>query len=87
MFNTPGHTPGSISLFDIESGILVAGDAINGDNGSLTGADPDFSSDMTAAAVSVATLAALNPQIAAFGHGGAPISVDVAAQLAALAAG
>jgi glyoxylase-like metal-dependent hydrolase (beta-lactamase superfamily II) len=85
VFNTPGHTAGSISLFDTETGILVAGDAINGDNGSLTGANPDFSSDLTEAALSIGKLAALQPQVAAFGHGGAPINDNVTAQLAALA--
>ena len=86
VFNTPGHTAGSVSLFDTESGILVAGDAINGDNGSLTGANPSFSEDLAAATASIAKLAALQPQVAAFGHGGPPIDSDVAAQLAALAA-
>ena len=84
VFNTPGHTAGSISLFDSETGILVAGDAINGDNGALTGANPRFSVDLDAAAASVAKLAALQPQIAAFGHGGAPIDADVTAQLETL---
>jgi glyoxylase-like metal-dependent hydrolase (beta-lactamase superfamily II) len=86
VFNTPGHTAGSISLFDTETGILVAGDAINGDNGSLTGANPNFSQDLDAATASIAKLAAMQPQVAAFGHGGEPIDNDVTAQLEALAA-
>lgn len=85
VFNTPGHTAGSISLFDVGTGILVAGDAINGDNGVLTGVNERFSSDLSAAQASIAKMAALDPQIAAFGHGGAPITTDVAVQLAALA--
>ncbi len=86
VIGTPGHTPGSISLFDTGSGILVAGDAINGDgSGGITGANPDFSSDLDAAAASVAKLAALSPTTAAFGHGGPPVTDDVAAKLAALA--
>lgn len=85
VIGTPGHTPGSISLFDTGSGILVAGDAINGDgDGGLTGANPDFSSDLDAATASVAKLAALAPTTAAFGHGGPPVTDDVAAKLAAL---
>ena len=85
VIGTPGHTPGSISLFDTGSGILVAGDAINGDGtGGLSGADPDFSSDLGAAAASVAKLAALSPTAVAFGHGGPPVTEDVAAKLAAL---
>jgi glyoxylase-like metal-dependent hydrolase (beta-lactamase superfamily II) len=86
VIETPGHTPGSISLFDTGTGILVAGDAINGDGaGGLVGANADFSDDMTAAAASVGVLAALQPSVAAFGHGGPPVTDDVAAQLAALA--
>ncbi|MEP1124058.1 MAG: MBL fold metallo-hydrolase [Ilumatobacter sp.] len=85
IIGTPGHTPGSISLFDTATGILVAGDAINGDGqGGLTGANPDFTPDMATANTSVATLAALMPSVAAFGHGGPPVTDDVAAKLAAL---
>ena len=85
VIGTPGHTPGSISLFDTATGILVAGDAINGDDaGGLTGANPSFSADMDAAANSVRKLAALMPTVAAFGHGGPPVTEDVAAKLAAL---
>ena len=88
VLNTPGHTPGSISLFDTETGILVAGDAINGDGaGSLTGANPDFTDDMGVAGESIAKLAGLNAQVAAFGHGGPPVDTDVAVQLTALAGG
>ena len=86
VFNTPGHTAGSISLFDTETGILVAGDAINGDGGRLTGVNAQFSSDLDLAVESVAKIAALGPRIAAFGHGGAPIGDDVTAQLQAIAA-
>lgn len=83
---TPGHTPGSISVFDTDTGLVVAGDAINGDNeGGLTGANPDFTPDMTTADASVAKLAALMPQVAAFGHGGPPVTEGVAEKLAALA--
>lgn len=85
---TPGHTPGSISLFDADTGLLVAGDAINGDGeGGLIGANPRFTPDLDAAAASVEKLAALMPSIAAFGHGGPPVSDDVAAKLAGISAG
>ena len=48
VINTPGHTEGSISVFDTDTGLLVAGDAINGDGeGGLTGANPDFTPDMS----------------------------------------
>ena len=84
--NTPGHTAGSISVFDTETGLLVAGDAINGDGqGGITGANPNFTADMNQANASIAKMAALMPQVAAFGHGGAPVSDDVTAKLTALA--
>jgi len=83
--NTPGHTVGSISVFDTDTGLLVAGDAINGDgSGGITGANPDFTPDMVSADASVAKMAALQPQVAAFGHGGAPVTEDVTAKLAAI---
>ena len=83
--STPGHTVGSISVFDTDTGLLVAGDAINGDgSGGITGANPDFTPDMASADASVAKMAALQPQVAAFGHGGAPVSEDVTAKLAAI---
>ncbi|MEM1331815.1 MAG: MBL fold metallo-hydrolase [Actinomycetota bacterium] len=84
--HTPGHTPGSISVFDTESGLLVAGDAINGDgSGGLLGANERFTADMTTAGASIAKMAALSPSTVAFGHGGAPVDIDVAAKLSALA--
>lgn len=83
--NTPGHTVGSISVFDTGTGLLVAGDAINGDgSGGITGANPDFTPDMDGANASVAKMAALMPQVAAFGHGGAPVMEDVTSKLAAI---
>ncbi|NND74755.1 MAG: MBL fold metallo-hydrolase [Ilumatobacter sp.] len=84
--NTPGHTPGSISLFDTATGILVAGDAFTGMDGVLAEPPPQFTEDVDQAVASIAKLAALQPQLAAFGHTGPPITTDVTAQLAALAA-
>ncbi len=82
---TPGHTPGSISLFETASGILVAGDAIRGDeSGGILEAPPDFTPDKESAAMSIEKLAALMPSVAAFGHGGPPVTDDVAAKLAAI---
>jgi len=84
--NTPGHTVGSISVFDTDTGLLVAGDAINGDGeGGITGANPQFTPDMVEANASVAKMAGLMPQVAAFGHGGPPVADDVASKLAAIA--
>lgn len=84
--NTPGHTVGSISVFDTDTGLLVAGDAINGDgSGGITGANEQFSEDLAEATASIGKMAALMPQVAAFGHGGAPVMEDVTSKLAAIA--
>lgn len=47
IIETPGHTPGHISVLSPEAGLLIAGDALNGNNGRVTGADPQYSPDMT----------------------------------------
>ncbi len=86
VIDTPGHTPGSISLFDAGTGLLVAGDAITGDGaGSLLGPNPEFTPDMDTALASVAKLATLDARVAAFGHVGPPVDTDVMARLAAIA--
>jgi glyoxylase-like metal-dependent hydrolase (beta-lactamase superfamily II) len=82
---TPGHTPGHISVLDQQGGILVAGDALNGSDGRVIGANPDFTSDIVAADESVAKLALFTYGTALFGHG-EPVVGDASGQVAALAA-
>jgi glyoxylase-like metal-dependent hydrolase (beta-lactamase superfamily II) len=85
VIDTPGHTPGHISLLAPELGLLVAGDALNGPGSGnegpagVGGANPDFSDDMEAAEESVGKLADLTFDVVVFGHG-AP--VDSGAQQA-----
>jgi glyoxylase-like metal-dependent hydrolase (beta-lactamase superfamily II) len=83
---TPGHTPGSISLFDPGIGLLVAGDALNGndDGTAISGPNAQFTADMAHAEASVAKLQALDVQVAAFGHG-QPVRDDAGALLQNLA--
>lgn len=69
IIETPGHTPGHISVLDPAAGILVAGDALNGTDGGVAGANPDFSEDMGAANASVVKLADFDYEVALFGHG------------------
>jgi glyoxylase-like metal-dependent hydrolase (beta-lactamase superfamily II) len=69
IIETPGHTPGHISVLDPKAGILVAGDALNGADGGVAGPNPDFSEDMDLADASVVKLAGFDYEVALFGHG------------------
>ncbi len=76
IIETPGHTPGSITVFDPVAGVVIVGDAINGagsgvadSEGGVGGANPRFSSDMAQAAESIKKLAALSFDSVYFGHG------------------
>ncbi len=87
VIETPGHTPGSISLLDVGIGLLIAGDALNGngDGTAVTGPNDRFSSDMATAEASVVKLAGFDFETAAFGHGN-PVESgagDLVAELAA----
>ncbi len=89
VIHTPGHTPGSISVLDQGIGLLVAGDALNGndDGTEISGPNPDFSSDLATAEESVKKLAGFSFDAAAFGHGNpvetgaGPLVADLAASL------
>lgn len=84
---TPGHTAGHISVLDEIGGLLVAGDALSGgDDGTVSGPDPQFTDDMALAHESVRRLAALTFATVVFGHG-EPVSQNADAAVADLAAG
>lgn len=82
---TPGHTNGHISVIDHESGLLVAGDAINAINGGVQGPNPDFSTDIDVANESARRLAELSFNTLLVGHG-APIEDMADTAVAAMAA-
>lgn len=71
VIETPGHTPGSISVIDHDAGLRIAGDALNGNAAGtdVLGANPRFSGDITTANESIRKLAGLRFDTAAFGHG------------------
>ena len=80
VIHTPGHTPGHVSFFRESDRTLLAGDAfVTVNQESMTdvlqqrkklhGPPAYFTSDWDAAQRSVATLAALEPEAAACGHG------------------
>jgi glyoxylase-like metal-dependent hydrolase (beta-lactamase superfamily II) len=82
---TPGHTPGSIVVRDPVSGLMVAGDALRGEDGGVIGPNPRFTDDMALANESVKKLAALQFETIVFGHGD-PVEGGASDQVAALAA-
>ena len=86
VIETPGHTPGHISILDPAGGVLVAGDALNGANGGVIGANPDFSEDMQLANASVEKLAGFDYEVILFGHG-EPLLENGSSAVADLAAG
>lgn len=85
VIHTPGHTPGSISLLDGDTGLLVAGDALVSDGGRVGGSIPRFTADEAAANASIVKLASLDFDTAVFGHGD-PIEGGAAEQVQMLAA-
>ncbi len=85
IIETPGHTPGHISVLDSVGGLLVAGDALFGDNGGVIGSIPAFTTDQAQADESVKKLATLKFETVVFGHGN-PIEGGADAAVAALAA-
>lgn len=74
VLDTPGHTPGHISLWRESDRVLILGDVLNNMN-LLTGApglrEPPgfFNYDTTQNRVSIRSLAELRPALACFGHG------------------
>ncbi len=71
VIDTPGHTPGSVSVLDPGIGLLVAGDALTGtdDGTGLSGPNEKFTADMAAAKESLAKLAGFDVEAIAMGHG------------------
>ncbi|MBD0331545.1 MAG: MBL fold metallo-hydrolase [Chitinophagaceae bacterium] len=90
--HTPGHSPGHISLFREEDGILIAGDAVVTTNQEsalsvitqkkeLNGPPKYFTYDWSLAARSVKKLAALKPEVVATGHGHTLYGTEIRKQL------
>lgn len=94
--HTPGHSPGHVSLFRDADRFLIAGDAfVTTKQESLIGALTQFQTmhgppwyftqDWVAARASVQKLAALEPEVAATGHGLPMHGQELRAKLHALA--
>ncbi len=85
IIETPGHTPGHISVLSTDVSLLIAGDALNGQDGGVIGANPQFTPDMATANLSIKKLAGYQFDTVVFGHG-EPVVGSAAAQVAELAA-
>lgn len=83
VISTPGHTPGHFSVYFPGKQVLVAGDALVIDKGSLDIANPQYTLDLEAAFASVEKLSRLPIRKIICYHGGV-IEKDVDLQLAAL---
>ncbi len=82
---SPGHTAGSISVFDPVAGVLVVGDAMGTSGGRPTLPGSQFTADMDQARQSVVKLGALTYETLLVGHGD-PIEAGASALVAQLGA-
>jgi glyoxylase-like metal-dependent hydrolase (beta-lactamase superfamily II) len=84
VIGTPGHTAGHISLLDPVASVLIAGDALNGNNGAVAGPNPQFSEDHNEALATVGKVAGYEYETIYFGHG-EPVFEGASALVAGLA--
>jgi glyoxylase-like metal-dependent hydrolase (beta-lactamase superfamily II) len=74
VIETPGHTPGHVSLFAPSVGVLFCGDSMVSDEHGLQGSRPGITWDETRARESERKQAALGAHIVGSGHG--PVVMD-----------
>nr|WP_242691687.1 MBL fold metallo-hydrolase [Pedobacter sp. SYSU D00823] len=70
IIETPGHTPGHLSLFHIPSNTLIAGDAVVIGDGEPEIANPEFTLNLAAALQSVEKLVKIGAERILCYHGG-----------------
>jgi glyoxylase-like metal-dependent hydrolase (beta-lactamase superfamily II) len=66
---SPGHTPGSICLYDSKRKVLFTGDTLRYNNGTVEGPSKRFSIDLVSAHSSIQKLKTLDFDIMLSGHG------------------
>jgi len=76
VLETPGHTPGHISLFSPAVGVLFCGDSMVSNEKGLLGSRPGITWDETKARESERKQAGLGARIVCSGHG--PVVMDAA---------
>lgn len=80
VIHTPGHTPGSISLFCQQNKLLIAGDALRKRRKTLRLPPKMASTDLAQAIDSIERMAQLDFDIICFGHG-LPLIEDIHTKL------
>jgi glyoxylase-like metal-dependent hydrolase (beta-lactamase superfamily II) len=80
VISTPGHTPGHISLYVERSKVLIAGDALTAQRGSLNGPNPSMTLEMRTAIQSLRRLADFEIDTIVCYHGGV-VNEDANGQL------
>ena len=80
VISTPGHTPGHISLYLERSKVLIAGDALTSERGSLNGPNPSMTLEMRTGLQSIRRLVDLEVDTIVCYHGGV-VSEDANGQL------
>ena len=80
VIHTPGHTPGSISLFSVKEKLLIVGDALNNRHKNIRLPPKMVSTDLTQAVDSVKRIAQLDFDVLCFGHG-RPLTKDASAKV------
>ena len=78
--HTPGHTPGSICLFDPEGKVLFSGDTLLTERGRIQGPSERSSARQEEATRSLARIASLDFEILLPGHG-EPVGPEASARL------
>jgi glyoxylase-like metal-dependent hydrolase (beta-lactamase superfamily II) len=84
VLHTPGHTPGSMSLYDGKDKTLFVGDIAIFQKGNLKGPPPQFTQDMGQAKVSLERLSRLDFEVLLSGHGEPLKSKDAPKMIAEL---
>jgi glyoxylase-like metal-dependent hydrolase (beta-lactamase superfamily II) len=69
IIHTPGHTPGSISLYDPDRKVLFTGDTLRFAKGKVEGPSKPFTLDMNRARQSIEKISQLDFDVMLGGHG------------------
>lgn len=80
VIHTPGHTAGSISLYEPERRVLFVGDAVRFTDGKLVGPPEQFTADMNRAIESIGKISRLDFDVMLSGHG-EPLKPDASGKV------